>query len=144
MQPFEYVTLQRIQCAGLFSVSCYFCPMYICKWLCPVLNSPRHSSVKRDKIWDIGTCPVLNSPTDNEDTRGEYNTGANISLCTICIIPCSLTCVASIHTWTCYSIERTIINKIIELIVIQLSSLLHTRQTLKCNIHVRLVKWFIS
>lgn len=39
------------------------------------LNSPRHSCVQREIIWDIGICPVLNLLADNKDEKGWKQNG---------------------------------------------------------------------
>lgn len=52
----------------------------------PVLISPRHSCVQKEKVWDIEIRPVLNLPADNENERDENKTRANILLYTVQLI----------------------------------------------------------
>lgn len=75
--------------ANEYCIQGYFCPMsfspcYNCKRFYLVLNSPLAVMLTKIFVCNIEfDHAVLNSSSDNEDERGENNTGANISLYTV-------------------------------------------------------------
>lgn len=75
--------------ANEYCIQGYFCPMsfspcYNCKRFNLVLNSPHAVMLTKIFVCNIEfDHAVLNSSSDNEDERGENNTGANISLYTV-------------------------------------------------------------
>lgn len=70
---------------GLFS-PCVVSPYHTCKQFRTVLNSPLHSCISNEIIWDFGIRPASNSSADNKGEMDGYKTRANISLCTVFLI----------------------------------------------------------
>lgn len=67
---------------GLFS-PCVVSPYHTCKQFRTVLNSPLHSCISNEIIWDFGIRPASNSSADNKGEMDGYKTRAIISLCTV-------------------------------------------------------------
>lgn len=68
----------RLVYTGIF-LPCVIFSLLTYKHFCPVLNSPRHSCVQREIIWDNGIHPVLILLHDNEGEKGKNKMGENIS-----------------------------------------------------------------
>lgn len=58
-------------------------PFHTCKQFRTVLNSPLHSCISNEIIWDFGIRPASNSSADNKGEMDGYKTRAIISLCTV-------------------------------------------------------------
>lgn len=56
------------------------------------MNSPRHSCVKRDIVWDIKILLILDSSSDNKSERGQNISEMNISLYVVFSISSMSTC----------------------------------------------------